>query len=95
MGQTQEVRGVATNISAEDGITTIRYHQTAVVKFTGKQVILDSGGWRTATTKTRMNQASNQFDLNYGVYQENGDWFVNLPNGETVPFVDGLIITRQ
>lgn len=57
-------------------------------------VILNSGGWRTVTTKTRMNQAANQFGLGYGVYQRKGEWFVDTPDGQTLEFKDGMMIDR-
>ena len=57
-------------------------------------VILDSGGWRTPTTKLRMNQASRQFGLGFHVYQKNFDWFVDLPRqNRTLPFEDGMVFS--
>lgn len=73
--QTQRVSGVATNTRSEDGYTIIRYHDTDVVKFNDNEVVLQTGGWFTMTTKTRMNQASNQFGLGYTVYQKNHTWY--------------------
>lgn len=73
--------------------TAVIYHQTAVVKFaTSGQVWLNSGGWRTVTTKARMNQVSEYYGLGFRVYQKGGkrNWFVTLPTGETVPFADGM-----
>lgn len=79
--------------SPNGGFTNITYHQTVVVSFSDSAVILRSGGYRTATTKTRMNQASNQFGLGYSVYQEKGDWYVRLVD-RTLPFEDGMVISR-
>jgi len=59
-----------------------------------KTVTLNSGGWRTVTTKARMNQAANQFGLEYTVYQEKDDWFVQIggwENGQTLPFEDHMV----
>ena len=94
MAQTSQVRGVATRIFVEDGITCIQYHDTVVVKFNAEKIILNSGGWRTSTTKARMNQASNQFDLGFMVYQKNHQWFVSQGGKEDIPFEDGMIVTR-
>lgn len=80
MTQIRRVSGVATSIRQEDGYTKVRYHNTDVVCFNDKHIILDSGGWQTATTKTRMNQASNQFNLGFHVYQEKGEWYVSYPH---------------
>ena len=78
------------------GVTAVTYHRTDVVRFDRDSVILDSGGYRTYTTKARMVQAANQFNLGFHVYQENWNWFV-VQNGDwdnPIPFVDGMVLTR-
>ena len=80
-----------TTVKTENGTTTITFHATDIVKFSSEAIQLDSGGWLTATTKTRMNQASNQFDLGYSVFQKGGAWFVKTKSG-TIPFEDKMVI---
>jgi hypothetical protein len=76
MANVNQVGQRATTIKVDDnGYTCITYHSTDVVKFNSKQIILNTGGWQTHTTKTRMNQASNQFKLGFKVYQKDYDWF--------------------
>ena len=82
----EQIGSHKTSVFTEDGITRIVYHNTAVVKFNNDEIILNSDGWNTVTTKTRMNQASNQFDLGFRVYQKNFDWFVEH-NGKTYEFI--------
>ncbi len=75
-----------------DGSFSVVYHYTPVVTVKANgTIILDHGGWRSYTTKVRMNQASNQFGLGFSVYQKDFDWFVQV-NGETIPF-DGRELT--
>lgn len=93
MTKTNEVGTVKTSVYRSDGYTCVKYHDTEVVKFSHDKIILESGGWRTLTTKTRMNQASNQYDLGYLVYQSNFDWYVDY-NGETWEFYDGMELER-
>jgi len=81
-------------VGMADGSTAIYYRNTCIVQFTPKSVRLYSGGWQTVTTKRKMNQASHQFDLGYGVFQRNYVWFVTLPNGETVEFEDNMKFSR-
>ena len=76
-----------------EGMTSVVYHSTAVVQFNNDKIILNSGGWDTRTTKSRMNQASNQYGLGYEVYQVNYSSYVDY-NGETIPFEDGMILDR-
>lgn len=81
----------ATTIARQGDTTRVTYHSTVVVQFDDRTVTLNSGGWRSLTTKTRMNQAARQFDLGYYVYQRDHLWYVALPNdGEHVAFYDGI-----
>lgn len=85
MAQTQTLGTHKTVLFVEDGWTKVIYHQTCIVKWNDKQIVLNNGGYYTATTKTRMNQASNQFDLGYRVYQKDFEWFVDY-KGQTFEF---------
>ena len=91
MSQTRIFRGVETKIFHHDHDSIVlpdgtgspteqwtlgSYRDTVVVKWSRRYLVLNSGGWRSATTKLRMNQAANQFSLGYQVYQENFDWYV-------------------
>jgi len=73
--------------------TIVKYHHTDVVKWNHEHIILNSNGHQTYTTKTRMNQASNQYNLGYYVYQRDFDWFVDY-RGQTLEFYDGMVLTR-
>ena len=90
-----EIGQHATTIATDEkGVTRVTYHQTAVVAFSNTLITLDSGGWQANTTKNRMNQASGQFNLKYRVWQKDFNWFVDTPNGGTLPFKDGMIFLR-
>lgn len=91
MPQNSEVRGVATSIRADREGTHVRYHNTDVVSFDTFSVTLRTGGWSTASTKLRMNQASNQFGLGYRVYAKEHRWFVDT-GSSVLPF-DGDELT--
>ena len=94
MAQQHKLGTHKTNIITEDGMTKIIYHSTVIVRYREGVILLDSGGWQTSTTKTRMNQASSQFGLGYSVYQKNFEWFVVF-KGETIPFKDGMVLMRR
>jgi hypothetical protein len=94
MSQLQQIGSHRTTIECRQGFTVIRYHHTDVVKFNDEEIILNSGGWQTFTTKTRMNQASNQFNLGFTVRQKNFEWFVDY-NGNSVDFQDSIAIERN
>jgi|TARA_R100000306_G_scaffold58364_1_gene56802 hypothetical protein len=62
-----------------DGKTIVTYHKTPVVTVdVDGTITLNSGGWRSSTTKTRMNQAASQLNLGFRVYQRDFDWFVKV-----------------
>ena len=67
-----------TSIVAKDGITTIRYADTDIVRFDNNTIVLDTGGYGTVTTKKKMNQASQQFNLGYKVFQKDHQWYVTF-----------------
>lgn len=95
MPQQFKISGIATTIKTMNGKTEITYHQTVVVSFTDKVITLNTGGWFTNTTKTRMNQTSNQFNLGFSVYQKDYNWFVDY-NGKTLQFkTNTLTLTRE
>ena len=73
-------------------VRTVRYHSTDVVvashdRNDNLHIILNTGGWFTVTTKTRMNQTFRQWKLPIGVFQKNFNWYIDLPyHTEPIPF---------
>ena len=80
------VRKVANNTymrEVSDGIA-VRLHRTDVVVIhPDSTYTLSSGGWRTGTTKNRINQFTGA-----GIFQRRGDWFLS----DDSPFSDGMRI---
>lgn len=93
MSRLSQIGKRATSIKTENGKTAITYHSTDVVTFDEKSITLNTSGWFTNTTKNRMNQTSNQFDLEFCVFQKNGNWFVEF-QGTTVEFENGMTLER-
>jgi hypothetical protein len=93
MARLNQIGNHKTVVYTENGYTFVKYHSTNVVKFSDKRIVLDSGGWQTATTKTRMNQTANQFDLEYKVFQDNFEWYVDF-RGRTYEFCDKMQLLR-
>lgn len=79
-----------TSVRVEDGSTIVRYHDTDVVKFNNKVIVLNTGGWFSATTKDRMNTASFEFNLGYKVAQVKGEWVVTY-NGEKLHMKNSML----
>ena len=79
----------------DEGDTLVTYHETVVVMLKGDTVTLNSGGYRTATTKRRMNETSARFHLGYRVFADAGHWYVQTWQQARVPFVDGMTFKRK
>jgi hypothetical protein len=94
MAQLHRIGKTATRIRHDDGTTSVYYHDTPVVKFTNKNITLRSGGWYTKTTKTRMNQVSNQYGLGYYVRQKDYEWLVGY-RGKERKFREGMKLRRM
>lgn len=71
----------------DDGSFGVKLHETFVVKIhPNGEYTLDSGGWKTVTTKDRINRYSP-----VRVYQQNSIWY--LEDGSL--FEDGCIVTAD
>jgi hypothetical protein len=71
----QKARKIGNNTYAEiesDNSVSVRLHGTAVVRFYPNGLVkLNSGGWRTSTTKNRINKYSP-----VKVYQKKYEWYL-------------------
>ena len=83
-------------IKIDDETYAIRLHDTNVVTFhkNGK-ITLDSGGWRTHTTKERMNDAISEH--NFNIIQDKGLWYIGTGWNDTnkVLYEDGIVINTK
>jgi hypothetical protein len=86
-------QGVETTTTMDrDGALVGYYRGTPVARLAGDVVTLKTGGWKSRTTKVRMNQFSNNFASGvFSVYQKDYQWLVSV-NGQTLPF-DGNELT--
>jgi len=90
-GRCKDSRKVGNNTYLQrrgENIIAVRLHKTDILMLhPNGDVHLNSGGWRTVTTKARMNE----FLLRgYFVSQTRGQWYLN-----DVPYRDGMSITGK
>ncbi len=79
MAQNKKIGSHKTDLfSDKNGLMHVKYHKTNVVSFNDQYIILNNDGFLTKTTKLRMNQASNQFNLGFSVYQNDFQWYVKF-----------------
>ncbi len=69
---------------------TLTLHQTDIAKRIGGIIVLKTDGYRTTTTKSRLNAILSHFGKG-GISQEKGVWYWYYSGrGERVAFVDGM-----
>ena len=92
MAQTHIFRGVeTTTYRNRDGALVGIYRGTEVASQLGNVITLKTGGWKSRTTKLRMNQFSNSFvSSRFKVKQKDYLWFVLLDDKE-IPFTEESI----
>lgn len=75
-----------------DGKKVLRLHSTDIITWTADgKIVLNSGGWRTHTTKARINE---YLPLDIRIYQKNYKWYIikNKDYTNKIEFVDGMTI---
>ena len=96
MTQQARIGKHATSVKrSTDGTLTVRYHWTDVVTvYPNGKMVLDTGGYFTPTTKTRMNQAAAELGLAFAVFQRDFQWFVAI-DGHTLEFTGDSLTIRN
>jgi len=74
-----------------DGNTYHFYHQNLIVKELSDRFVIDSCGFKTKTTKERINK---YIPSGYKVFQENFTWYVKTPSGSRQKFGDNMNIPK-
>ena len=75
--------------------STIVLHRTAIAVYDHKNeaLKLNSGGYTTNTTKSRLNAILDEVMYGAKVFQKNFDWYLSY-NNQTVDFWDGMILSQ-
>ena len=66
-------------------------HLIATFDHSTRALKIDSCGWQSVTTKSRLNALLEEVKWGCKVFQKNFDWFVRF-NGQTKDFFDGMIL---
>ena len=74
-------RRVGTSLDDTESHFTVSYRGTVVYHHdkANNRLTLNTGGWFTATTKSRMNDAARIDPTGWSVYQEKGEWYAWHP----------------
>ena len=73
--------------------STVVLHRTAIAVYDHnlKAIKLNSGGYTTNTTKSRLNAILEEVKFGARVFQKNFNWFISY-NNEVKSFFDGMIL---
>ena len=73
--------------------STVVLHRTAIAVYdhNTQALKLNTGGWQTVTTKSRLNAILSELIGCAGVFQKQFDWYLSY-NNQTVDFWDGMIL---
>ena len=86
---------VATKIRKDSDGTHVRYHHTDVVTIKKDKIVLRHNGWKTVTTKNRMNQVSELYGLGYSTVKKYGDLYVTDKNGDVHEFYNQTLTLQR
>ena len=64
-------------VHLEDGQCNVLLHGNHIAAITEQRLILSHAGWRTPTTKSRLNAILNGLGVDDRIYQSKGIWFNN------------------
>lgn len=85
-----------TKITNENGVLSVVYRGTEIVRATATEIRLSTGGWPTVTTKRKMNQTARQFGLDFSVFQKSFDWYVVAGDDAAFQFdTNSVVIFRD
>lgn len=81
-----------TSVLHEDGVAKVFLHANKIAEIGEGFITLYDGGWRTVTTKARLNAILRENGKgNESVYQKNHQWFISYDN-KTETFQSGMTI---
>ena len=74
--------------------STVVLHRTAIAVYdhNTQALKLNTGGWHSVTTKSRLNAILSELKSGFRVFQKNFDWYLQT-NNQTVDFWDGMILS--
>ena len=73
--------------------STVVLHRTAIAVYdhNTSALKLNTGGWQSVTTKSRLNAILSELIAGASVFQRQFDWYLNY-NNQTVDFWDNMIL---
>lgn len=81
-----------TTVEGEGEQLRVILHATPVItKMPDGSIVLNSNGYKTATTKVAINRGLNLLGVKCVLWQNKGSWYVNH-NGQIERFIDNMVL---
>lgn len=77
--------------SPERDASYVMLHGNHIATINDTSIELYTCGYKTKTTKSRLNAILKEHGNDARIYQSNFEWVVN-DNGNTIPFTEGMIL---
>ena len=83
------------NYNSNTNCSTVVLHRTAIATYdhNTQALKLNTGGWHSNTTKSRLNAILDELITGARVYQKAFDWYLSY-NNQTVDFWDNMILVN-
>ena len=72
-----------------EGVSFVYLYNNLIAMVGDTWLELFDGGWKTNTTKSRLNAILKEHGNSESVYQKNYEWFVSTKDGD-IPFNNGI-----
>ena len=80
-----------TTVWFENGVSTVKLHGNKIAEVGDTWLKIFDGGWRTNTTKSRLNAILRAHGNGECVFQRNWEWFISTAEGD-VEFESGFLL---
>ena len=80
-----------TSVYNENEVSIVRLHGNKIAEIGDTWLKLYDGGWRTTTTKSRLNAILSAHGNGERVYQKNHQWFISY-DGKVEEFKSGILL---
>ncbi len=77
--------------SPERDASYVYLHGNHIATINETSIELYTCGWKTPTTKSRLNAILSEHGNGARIFQSNFEWFV-VDNGQKVPFTEGMVL---
>jgi hypothetical protein len=81
-----------TKVVNVDGVSEVYLHNNLIARVGDTWLQLFDGGWRSNTTKSRLNAILREHGNGESVYQQNHVWKFRNLDGSVIPFDSGIYL---